>query len=35
DGGRALYGFAESVNARQITVDPPLMNVNRPSDLEG
>jgi len=34
DGGRALYGFAESVNARQIAIDPPLMNVNRPSDLE-
>ncbi|WIW96638.1 molybdenum cofactor guanylyltransferase [Altererythrobacter rubellus] len=34
DGGRALYGFTESVNARQIAIDPPLMNVNRPSDLE-
>lgn len=32
-GGRALYGFAESVSARQIGFDPPLMNVNRPEDL--
>ncbi|MEP3422679.1 MAG: molybdenum cofactor guanylyltransferase [Erythrobacter sp.] len=32
-GGRALYGFAEQVNARRITFDPPLMNVNRPADL--
>lgn len=34
-GGRALYGFAESVGARQIGFDPPLMNVNRPEDLSG
>ncbi len=32
-GGRALYGFAESVSARQVPFDPPLMNVNRPEDL--
>ncbi len=32
---RALYGFAESVKARRITFDPPLMNVNRPTDLKG
>lgn len=31
--GRALYGFAESVKARRIAFDPPLMNVNRPADL--
>ncbi len=34
-GGRALYGFAESVSARQIAFDPPLLNVNQPSDLPG
>ncbi len=33
-GGRALYGFADKVGARQIAVDPPLMNVNRPEDLK-
>ena len=33
DGGRALYRFADSVDARQIAVDPPLMNVNQPEDL--
>ena len=34
-GGRALYGFAESVEARKISIDPPLMNINRPEDLDG
>jgi molybdopterin-guanine dinucleotide biosynthesis protein A len=34
DGSRALYGFAESVKARRVTIEPPLMNVNRPEDLE-
>lgn len=34
-GGRALYGFAESVGARQVRFSPPLMNVNRPEDLGG
>lgn len=34
DGGRALYRFAELVNARRIVIKPPLMNVNRPGDLE-
>jgi molybdopterin-guanine dinucleotide biosynthesis protein A len=33
EGGRALYGFAERVGARQVAIDPPLMNVNRPEDL--
>lgn len=33
DGGRALYGFAESVHARQVAFDPPLLNVNHPHDL--
>lgn len=32
-GGRALYGFAERVGARQIVLEPALMNVNRPEDL--
>ena len=32
-GGRALYGFAERVHARQIAFDPPLLNVNTPADL--
>lgn len=32
-GGRALYGFAESVGARQITAEPVLMNINTPDDL--
>lgn len=32
-GGRALYGFAERVEARRIAFDPPLLNVNRPEDL--
>ncbi|MEL6878324.1 MAG: molybdenum cofactor guanylyltransferase [Pseudomonadota bacterium] len=33
DGGRALYGFAEAIGARQIAFDPPLLNVNSPEDL--
>lgn len=33
DGGRSLYGFVDHVDARQITLDPPLLNVNRPEDL--
>jgi molybdopterin-guanine dinucleotide biosynthesis protein A len=32
-GGRALYGFAERIGSRQVAFDPPLMNVNSPSDL--
>ena len=32
-GGRSLYGFAESIGARQMEIDPPLLNVNRPGDL--
>ena len=31
--GRALYGFADRVGARQVAFDPPLLNVNRPEDL--
>ena len=32
-GERALYGFANRINARRITLETPLMNVNRPDDL--
>lgn len=32
-GGRALFAFAELVDARAVTVEPPLINVNRPQDL--
>lgn len=35
EGGRALYGFAERVGARRVTLDTALMNVNRPTDLNG
>jgi molybdopterin-guanine dinucleotide biosynthesis protein A len=35
EGGRSLYRFAERVNARQLTINPPLMNINRPEDLSG
>lgn len=31
--GRSLYRFADHVNARRITLDPPLLNVNKPDDL--
>ncbi|MEL7317801.1 MAG: molybdenum cofactor guanylyltransferase [Pseudomonadota bacterium] len=30
---RALYGFAERVEARRVTLNPPLLNINRPKDL--
>ncbi|MEO1488404.1 MAG: molybdenum cofactor guanylyltransferase [Pseudomonadota bacterium] len=33
EGQRALYGFGERVNARQIAFNPTLMNINEPSDL--
>lgn len=32
-GDRALYGFADSVGARRVAVNPPLLNINRPEDL--
>ena len=32
-GGRALYGFADSVGARRVAVSPSLLNINRPEDL--
>ena len=35
EGGRALYGFAERVDARRVRYDPPLININRPEDLPG
>ncbi|MEM9311358.1 MAG: molybdenum cofactor guanylyltransferase [Pseudomonadota bacterium] len=34
-GGRSLYGFAERINARRVTLDIALMNVNQPGDLAG
>ena len=34
-GGRALYRFADAIGARRIDLAAPLMNVNRPEDLEG
>lgn len=33
EGARALYGFADRIEARRIDIDPPLLNVNRPDDL--
>ena len=35
EGGRALYGFADRIAARRISVEPPLINVNKPEDLPG
>jgi len=35
DGRRSLYGFAERVEARRVTLEAPLMNINRPTDLDG
>lgn len=32
-GGRSLYRFADHIDARQIELPRPLMNVNRPEDL--
>lgn len=32
-GGRALYGFAAAVGAREVALPRPVMNVNRPEDL--
>ncbi|UYV16074.1 molybdenum cofactor guanylyltransferase [Porphyrobacter sp. ULC335] len=32
-GGRSLYRFADHIGARQIELQAPLMNVNRPEDL--
>ena len=34
-GGRALYRFADAISARRVELLAPLMNVNRPEDLEG
>lgn len=33
-GGRSLYRFADHIGARRIELPAPLMNVNRPADLE-
>lgn len=35
EGGRALYRFAEKIEARRIAIAPPLLNINRPQDLIG
>lgn len=32
-GERRIYGFAKKVGAREIELDPPLLNINRPQDL--
>jgi molybdopterin-guanine dinucleotide biosynthesis protein A len=32
-GGRSLYRFADSIAARRIDLNRPLMNVNTPEDL--
>lgn len=34
DGGRSLYGFADHVGARRVTLDQPVANINRPADLD-
>jgi len=33
EGNRRIYGFAKNAGAREITLDPPLLNINRPQDL--
>lgn len=33
EGGRAIYRFADRVNARLVRIDPKLGNINRPADL--
>jgi molybdopterin-guanine dinucleotide biosynthesis protein A len=33
-GGRSLYRFADHIGARRVELAAPLMNVNRPEDLE-
>lgn len=33
DGACAIYRFADRVNARQVSIDPGLGNINRPEDL--
>lgn len=34
EGNRRIYGFAKSVQAREITLEPPLLNINHPGDLK-
>lgn len=34
EGGRSLYAFADTIGARRITLPEPLLNINRPEDLE-
>ncbi|MDJ0643117.1 MAG: molybdenum cofactor guanylyltransferase [Erythrobacter sp.] len=33
EGGRALYGFVDRVEARRVEITPPILNVNVPDDL--
>ncbi|RED16322.1 molybdenum cofactor guanylyltransferase [Parasphingopyxis lamellibrachiae] len=33
-GGRSLYAFADMIGAKRITLPEPLVNINRPEDLE-
>lgn len=33
EGGRALYGFTDRIEARRVELTPPLLNVNVPNDL--
>ena len=33
DGGRALFAFADKVEARRVTLTTPLLNINHPADL--
>jgi len=33
EGGRSLYRFAERIEARQVVLARPLMNINQPEDL--
>lgn len=30
---RRIYGFAKSIGAREVTLEPALLNINRPQDL--
>ncbi len=32
-GGRRIYEFVDEAGAREVPLDPPLRNVNRPEDL--
>ncbi len=32
---RSMYGFADHIGARRVALENPLVNINRPADLEG